>query len=182
MVWLVALASLADERALPGYVAGVLRLREEAGRPLLATLQDYLESKRILLLLDNCEHLLDACATLATALLESCPHLRLLATSREGLRVLGEQRYPVPSLATPDLKRLPPPEQVGSYEAVQLFVARATEQQPTFALTTRNAHTVARICARLDEIFRWRSNSRRHGCRVCRWRRSPSGWISPSSC
>ncbi len=92
-VWLVSLASLADPVLVPRTVAAALELREEPNRPLLSTLTDYLKEKRLLLLLDNCEHLLEACATLASTLLGACPDLRLLTTSREGLRVSGEHIY-----------------------------------------------------------------------------------------
>ena len=103
-------------------------------------------------LLDNCEHLVGACAALAGTLLRACPYLHLLATSREGLEVAGEQRYRVPSLPVPDLVRLPPPERLAESAAVALFLARAHERRSDFALTPANARPVAEICARLDGI------------------------------
>jgi predicted ATPase/class 3 adenylate cyclase len=151
-VWLVALAPLADPALVVEAVAQALGLREEPNRPLLATLQDQLKDRQLLLVLDNCEHLIDACAGLANALLRHCSRLRILATSREGLQVSGEQRYRVPSLSVPDSKHLPPPELVGSYEAVRLFVARARARRQEFVLTAANAHVVAGVCARLDGI------------------------------
>jgi predicted ATPase/class 3 adenylate cyclase/Tfp pilus assembly protein PilF len=151
-VWLVELAPLAEERLVPGVVAQVVGVREEVGRPLTTTLTDYLRSQHLLLVLDNCEHVVTACAALAGALLRTCPHLHLLATSREALEVAGEQRYRVPSLPIPDLARLPPPEQLADTAAVALFVARARERRPDFALGEQNARAVAQVCARLDGI------------------------------
>jgi class 3 adenylate cyclase len=112
-VWLVELAPLADPVLVPQAVAQVLGLREEPGRPYLTTLTEHLQPRRLLLLLDNCEHLVAACAELATALLWVCSGLRLLATSREPLAVPGEQCYRVPSLEVPDLGHLPAPECLG---------------------------------------------------------------------
>src|SRR5207244_5673685 len=103
--WLVELAVLTDPALVPQAVASVLGAREEPGRPLTATLTEYLRPKSLLLVLDNCEHLLAACAQLADALLRSCPRLRMLASSREGLGTGGEQTYQVPSLTVPDVSR-----------------------------------------------------------------------------
>jgi predicted ATPase/class 3 adenylate cyclase len=151
-VWLAELAALAESELATGAVAQALGVREEPGRPLTATLIAHLKAKRLLLVLDNCEHLVGACAALAGALLRACPGLRILATSREGLEIAGEHRYRVPSLSVPDPRHLPPPELTGSYEAVRLFVARATERRPYFGLTPQNARMVAAVCARLDGI------------------------------
>jgi non-specific serine/threonine protein kinase len=100
--------------------------------------------------MDNCEHLVQVCAELATTLLRSCPELHILATSREVLAVAGEITYQVPSLAVPDQDHLPPAEQLPRYEAIRLFVARAQARRPEFALTAANANAVAQVCARLD--------------------------------
>jgi len=151
-VWLVELASLVEPGLVPGAVAQALGVREEPGRALQATLVDHLKEKRALLVLDNCEHLIAACAGLASALLRGCAHLRILATSREGLDVAGEHCWRVPSLTVPDPKHPPPVELAGGYEAVRLFVARARERQAGFALTIQNARAVVSICARLDGI------------------------------
>jgi non-specific serine/threonine protein kinase len=151
-VWLAELAALADPALVSQAVAGVLGLREEPNHPILATLIDHLKGKHLLLVLDNCEHLVGACADLASALLRACPGLRILATSREGLGVTGEQQYRVPSLSVPDLKHVPPPQLVGGYEAVRLFVARAQARRCDFVLAEANAQVVAAICARLDGI------------------------------
>ena len=151
-VWLVELAALSESGMVPGAVAQALGVREEAGRPLTATLTEHLKRKLLLLVLDNCEHLLDACAALAGTLLHACPRLTILATSREGLEVAGEHRYRVPSLPIPDLAHLPPPEQLIQPAAVALFVARARERDADFVLTARNTRAVAQVCARLDGI------------------------------
>ena len=151
-VWALELASLADPGLVPAALAAVLGLREVPGTPLTATIVAFLRERDGLLLLDNCEHLLAACATLADALQRGCPRLRLLATSREALGLPGEQRYPVPPLSAPDPRRLPPLELAGSYEAVRLFVARARDRVQGFALDAANAPAVAEICARLDGI------------------------------
>ena len=149
-VWLVELATLAEERLVSQAVLEALGAREEAGRPLLATLSDYLKARHVLLVVDNCEHLIAACATLAGTLLRTCPQVHILVTSREGLAVAGEQCYRVPSLPVPDLAHLPAPEELT--EAAALFVSRARERRPDFGLTATNARAIAEICARLDGI------------------------------
>lgn len=151
-VWLVELATMADPALVPRRAAAALRLREESGRPIVDTLLDYLKPARALVILDNCEHLIDACARLAQTLLETCPGLKVLATSREPLNVPGELLYAVPPLAVPDLRRLPPPEALTQYEAVRLFVDRASSRQLTFRLSEATAVAVARICSALDGI------------------------------
>jgi non-specific serine/threonine protein kinase len=149
-VWLAELAPLANPALVPQAVAGALGLREEPHRSLVATLLDHLKGRHLLLVLDNCEHLVSACAELAAALLQSCPHLQLLATSRERLAVPGETTYHVPSLAVPDLAHVPDPEHLLAYAAVELFVQRAQSRRPDFTLSAQNAHAIATVCARLD--------------------------------
>src|SRR6202022_3230623 len=139
----VELAALADPTLVPQTVASALGVREQPGRPLTETLVDYLRPKSLLFVLDNCEHLLDACAQLADHLLRSCPRLRLLASSREGLGIAGERSYRVPSLAVPDPTPRPSVERLTEYAAVLLFVERAEFAQASFALTDRNAPAVA---------------------------------------
>jgi len=156
-VWLTELAALADPALIPQAVAGVLGLREEPGRPLLNTLQDYLRDRRLLLILDNCEHLLNACAHLAGSLLTSCPGLTILATSREPLGIAGEHPWRVPSLLTPGPKDLPMEEKeiaavLMEYDACRLFVERAVVQRQDFVLTRSNVPVVARLCRQLDGI------------------------------
>jgi predicted ATPase/class 3 adenylate cyclase len=151
-VWLVELAPLADPGLVPQAVASVLGLREEPGRSLTATLTDALRARSLLLVLDNCEHLLSACAQLVESLLHACPQLRVLASSREGLGIGGEQTYPVPSLSLPDPQRLPALDELQEYEAVRLFAERAGLSQPRFAVTAANAPSVVQVCRRLDGI------------------------------
>jgi predicted ATPase/class 3 adenylate cyclase len=151
-VWLVELAALADPALVTQTAAAALGVREEAGRPLIETLVDYLKPKALLLVLDNCEHLLSACAQLAEHLLRACPQLRMLATSREGLGIAGELTYRVPSLSLPEPRQLPPVERLMEYEAVRLFAERAVFTEPCFAMREQNAPAVARVCQRLDGI------------------------------
>ncbi|HSH83478.1 MAG TPA: tetratricopeptide repeat protein, partial [Herpetosiphonaceae bacterium] len=152
-VWLVELAALSDPRLVPGAVAGVLGIREEPDRPMIDALSAALRSRRILLLLDNCEHLLDACTHLVETLLSSCPGLRVLATSRETLGARGELRRHVPSLSVPPPGPLPPVEHLHEYGAVQLFVERARHREPGFDLSAgEDAQAVVEICRRLDGI------------------------------
>jgi predicted ATPase/class 3 adenylate cyclase len=151
-VWLVELAPLADPALVPQAVAAAVGVREEPGRPLVATLADALRPKHLLLLLDNCEHLLDAAAALAAALLRACPGVRVLATSREALGLAGEAPYRVPSLALPAPGSTPPVAAPARPEAVTLFVERAAVAQPAFAVTDRTAPAVVEVCRRLDGI------------------------------
>jgi predicted ATPase/DNA-binding XRE family transcriptional regulator len=154
-VWLVELAALTDPALVTPAVAAALGVREQPDRPLLTTLTAALAARRLLLALDNCEHLLAACAPLVDALLRAGPGLRVLATSREALGVPGEVAWRVPSLALPeplaaaggaDTAALP------RAEAVRLFVERARAARPDFALTHGNAAAVAEVCRRLDGI------------------------------
>ncbi len=152
-VWLVEFAPIADPALVPKTVASALQVPEQPGRDMTATLVDALRPKTLLLVLDNCEHLLAACAGLAGALLRACPQVRILATSREGLGVPGETLSHVPSLAVPeDLNHLPPSEDLVLYDAVRLFVDRAVAITPGFTVTSENARAVAQVCQRLDGI------------------------------
>ena len=151
-VWLVELAPVSDPALVAQTVAAALGVREQPGRPILATLATHLQPKRLLLVLDNCEHLIHACAELAEDLLKACPELRSLATSREQLAIAGETVWRVPSLPLPDLMRLPPLENLAQYEAVRLFIERAIAALPDFQVTNRNAPSVAHLCHRLDGI------------------------------
>ncbi len=156
-VWVVELAPLADASLVPALVATTLGLREEAGRSITDTLINYLQTRTLLLMLDNCEHVVQAVAELADALLRSCPQLAVLATSQERLRVAGEKAWRVPSLSLPEcaddlLERVPAPAELGRYEAVRLFVERAAGIEPGFTLTPANAPHVLQICRRLDGI------------------------------
>jgi predicted ATPase/class 3 adenylate cyclase len=151
-VWLTELAPVADPGLVPQEVASALGLIEQPGKTFVQTLTDYLKSKRLLLVLDNCEHLLSACAQLCNALLRSCSNLTILASSREGLGIAGEQTYRVPSLTSPDLKQQLTVEQISQYEAVRLFIERATNTKSDFAVTNQSAPALAAVCHRLDGI------------------------------
>ena len=156
-VWLVELAALTAPALTPQTVAQTLGVQEQPvevqGQLSLTPEQaliSHLRTKRLLLLLDNCEHLLPGCAALAAALLRSCPHIRILITSREPLNVAGELTYQVPSLSLPDLKQTRSPESLNQYEAVQLFKERALFHKPDFQVTNLNAYALAQLCCRLD--------------------------------
>jgi non-specific serine/threonine protein kinase len=149
-VWLVELAALTEASLVAQTVAFALGVREEPGRSLTETLVSHLAPRSLLLVLDNCEHLLSACAHLAAELLRRCGKLCILATSRQGMGIVGEQTYRVPPLAMPAGGETPSPERLQQYDAVQLFIDRATLNQPGFALTEGNAGVVAQVCARLE--------------------------------
>ncbi|MGI8553422.1 MAG: ATP-binding protein, partial [Dehalococcoidia bacterium] len=180
-VWLVELAALTDPILVPQAIASVLRLRQEPRRPLIQTLIDFVASKRMLLILDNCEHLNAACAAMAVGLLQACPSIHILATSREPLRVTGETTRQVPPLSLPAgvgyrvsgvgrgaefLLPSESPDVAPSVatpdprhpipdtrsEAVRLFLERARAVRPDFALTDANSRAIAEICRRLDGL------------------------------
>jgi predicted ATPase len=147
---LVELAAVSDPRLVTDAVAAALDVRALPGRTLVDALVDFLTPRTTLLLVDNCEHLLAASATLVAELLRAVPGLTVVATSREPLRVAGEVVFRVPSLAIPHLDDAPAPKELLRYEAVRLFVDRAAAAAPSFALDDGNAVDVARICVRLD--------------------------------
>ena len=153
-VWLVELDVL-DESMVARAIASAVGVHEELSfmaRPLSDVLVESLREKSLLLILDNCEHVLSTSAETAALLLRNCPDLRVLATSQERLGVPGERVYHVPSLSIPDPRQLPAHERLTEYESVRLFVERATLSQPRFALTEANAPAVARIVQQLDGI------------------------------
>ena len=156
-VWLVEFATIDDAAVVPETVAAALDLRQEAERTLTSTLTGYLRSRNLLLIFDNCEHVVTACARLAETLLRACPRLRILASSREPLGIAGETAWPVPPLSLPahwrEIADGPDAiEKLTQYEAVRLFIERARIARPAFQLTNENAPTIARICWRLDGI------------------------------
>ena len=151
-VWFVELASLADPALLPKTVTKALGIDDAPDAPPAQALAKHLAARRLLLVLDNAEHLLAACAELADALLRECRSLGLLVTSRERLGIAGELTYRVPSLATPDPRQPATPENLQGCESVQLFVDRARMLRPHFVLGAQNAEAVALICHRLDGI------------------------------
>lgn len=158
-IWLTEFASITEEELVDRAVASTLRLREQAGRPIGETLTRHLKSREVLLIFDNCEHLIMAIAHLSAALLESCPKIRVLATSRESLGVPGEIIMMVQPLSLPDPQpwRGPDGEKsvLANYqqsEAIQLFAARASAASPGFQMDAENAPWIAGICRRLDGI------------------------------
>ncbi len=150
-VWCIELAPLSDATFVPQAVVNTLGLIEQSGRSPVSILTDFLRAKRAFLVLDNCEHLIQACAQLAETLLQNCPDLRILATSREALEIAGETLYLVPPLTLPDRAHVAL-ESLSDYEAVQLFVERARSTLAGFMLTQDNAPAIAQICHHLDGI------------------------------
>jgi predicted ATPase/DNA-binding NarL/FixJ family response regulator len=151
-VWLVELAPLSEEELVPKAVAEALEVAERPGEPLADTLTEVLGTRELLLVVDNCEHLLDATARLADSLLDSCPNVRILATSREALGVEGELRWPVPPLSAPEPQRSLTVEELERSESARLFLARARNRDPSFAFTPGSAQTVAEVCSKLEGI------------------------------
>ncbi len=151
-VWLVELAALSDPRLVPQAVARALALTEQPARPVIETLGDYLASKKLLLVLDNVEHLLDACVRLVDEILRRCRDVAVLVTGRERLAMAGELIYRVPSLTVPGPDDNVAPDALLAYEGVRLFVDRAKLLRADFSVTADNAALLASICYRLDGI------------------------------
>ena len=151
-VWFVELASLSDPARVPQAVASALGVSEEGARSVMDSLLQFVADRSLLVVLDNCEHLVGACAELATRLLQAGAGVRVLATSRENLHVRGETTYPVPALSVPEAGREMAPEAMVHCDAVRLFIDRALAAQPLFRLTADNAAAVTEICRRLDGI------------------------------
>ncbi len=147
----VDLAPITDPRLVLSTIAQTLDLKEAPSQPLMDTLTYHLRDKQILLLLDNFEQIIEA-APLVCDLLSACPGLKVLVTSREPLRVYGEQEYPVPPLTVPDPVRPAPLRVLSQYEAVELFSQRAKAVKPDFMLSEENAPAVSEICVRLDGL------------------------------
>jgi predicted ATPase len=150
-VWFIELAPLTDPELIPQTILSAIGITEQSGKP-LNVLREYLRQKKSLIVLDNCEHLLDASANVANAVLSVAPDLKVLASSREALGVPGEMSYPIPSLSLPDIKHIPVIEQFSHYEAVQLFLERASLVARRFSVDASNALSIAQICYRLDGI------------------------------
>jgi predicted ATPase len=151
-VWFVDLATLSEPALVPQVVAAVLGVREEPGRPLLETLIGALRSRSALLVLDNCEHLVEACARLCETLLGTCPELRVLATSRERLGVGNEVMREVSPLSVPERDRPLDQRAIHEYPAVRLFVERARAAGQSLVLSPSTAQVIGQICARLDRL------------------------------
>jgi DNA-binding winged helix-turn-helix (wHTH) protein len=148
--WLVELAALSNPDLVPQAVAQALKLKEQPTQPAMETLSDHLAPKKLLLVLDNAEHLLDACVHLIDAIVRRSPDVTVLVTSRERLGIAGELTYRVPSLAVPGTSESSTLQDVSAYEGVRLLVERAKLASRGFELTAQNAPSVASICSRLD--------------------------------
>ncbi|MGW4125981.1 protein kinase domain-containing protein [Nocardia sp. NPDC004711] len=151
-VWLIELAELRDPSLLVDVVSGAFGLRPQVGRPMLEVLVEFLSTREVLLLLDNCEQVIDAVAALVESLLRACPRLRILATSREAVGIGGEAVLPVPPLRFPDPGSGASLHQAAGYDAVTLFAERAAAAVQGFQLAEDNRDSVAGICARLDGL------------------------------
>ena len=151
-VWFVDLAPLSDPDLVVASIALAVGVSEERGRPLSETLIDALRDSNLLVVLDNCEHVIDACAKLADALLRSCPRVHILATSREPLAIGGERVYRVPSLTLPTETADDDVAKTAESDALRLFADRAKEHRPDFVLNGANIATVVSVCRRLDGI------------------------------
>jgi predicted ATPase/class 3 adenylate cyclase len=151
-VWFVELAPLADPALIPQTIQAAIGITEQPGKMPLDILKEYLVDKQTLIVLDNCEHLIEDSSKVADALLHAAPGLKVLASSREALGVRGELSYPVPSLSLPDPKHMPEMEALSQYEAVRLFIDRALLVSPHFTVDKDNAPFIAQVCYRLDGI------------------------------
>ena len=151
-VWLVELAPVADPALVPQTLLSIFNLREDSHRDPVDILIDHLRTKSSLLLIDNCEHLIEACAQMSNSLLRACSKLKILATSREALGIAGETSYRVPSLDIPDPANLPPLQELEKMDSIRLFLERALTARSDFVLTKDNASSIAQICSRLDGI------------------------------
>ena len=151
-VWLVELAALGEPALVVQAIADLFDVREQQAVSLVELLIRHVDDRHLLLLLDNCEHLVEACASSAQALLAGCPNLRIMTASRQSLRIPGEVVFRVPSLPLPDPNAVMDPAALAPIDSVRLFVERAQAIVPTFSLTARNAAAVARLCHRLDGL------------------------------
>lgn len=149
-IFLVELASLAETSLIAQTIATTVGLREQSGQEWLDTLTEWLRPKQSLLLLDNCEHLLETCSYLVHALLRACPQLHILTTSRENLGLTGEVVWPVPPLSLPEPDSSP--ANLMAYDAIHLFTTRATAVTPTFTLNPKNTTHLIRLCRQLDGL------------------------------
>ncbi|HEX6034602.1 MAG TPA: tetratricopeptide repeat protein, partial [Anaerolineales bacterium] len=151
-VWWVDLIGLNDDSLVLQAIAQVANVREIPNQALLQTLVDTIQTNHVLLVLDNCEHLIMGCAQLAEGLLSACPNLKILVTSRERLGLTGEILWYVPALSLPDPEHISPLEFLTQYESICLFIERAVAVNSEFRLTEQNAPSVAQVCLRLDGI------------------------------
>ena len=149
-VWWVDLVSLTDPLLVPQAVAKVLDVHEIPDQPVIETLVEHFRTKQSLIVLNNCEHLVSACAQLADQLLSACAELKILTTSREALDILGETIWQVPSLTLPDVWEEIEPESLGDFESIRLFADRAQSVKSGFELSDQNGDAVMQICRRLS--------------------------------
>jgi predicted ATPase len=178
----VQIASLTDPALVPQAVAVAAMEREPPDRPLLEQLADTLRDRRMLLVLDNCEHLLDACAELAQTLLARCPRLTILATSRERLGLTGETVWRVPSLAFPWPQAPLPVQALADYAAVRLFMDRVADARPGFAVSSLPEAAPWPRSATAWTAFRLRSSWLPRVLASSAFRRSPSIWTTAFGC
>jgi predicted ATPase/class 3 adenylate cyclase/predicted negative regulator of RcsB-dependent stress response len=151
-VWFVELAPLADAALIPATTVASLRINNMPGLPHRQALFEFLRSKSLLIIFDNCEHLIESCADFIEELLRACSGLRIMATSREILGATGETNFRCPSLSIPDLRKLPDSMETCTSEAMHLFIDRATSADPSFTVTPQNLRLIAQISQRLDGI------------------------------
>ena len=151
-VYVVELGDLWEPELIVSRMASLIGIDREAGRPLADTLAGALETRQVLIMIDNCEHLVDACAALCQRLLAACPELRIVATSQEPLRIPQESVWQVAPLAVPPRDAPRDAVELAGFEAVQLFADRAAAARPGFAITERNAMAVAATCRALDGV------------------------------
>jgi predicted ATPase/Tfp pilus assembly protein PilF len=151
-IFFTDLSSISEATLVPQAIATSLRVREQIGEPVIKTLQTHLSTKTVLMILDNCEHLLGVCAEVANQLSLSCPNVTLLATSREALHLPGEQLYEVPPMSLPDPTEVVTPEDVSRYAALGLFVNRALLRKPDFKPTSEDIAIITELCRRLDGL------------------------------
>jgi predicted ATPase/DNA-binding XRE family transcriptional regulator len=149
-VWLAELAPISIPSLVASVIARTLHVQEAPNRPMLDTLLAYLKRKRLLLVVDNCEHVIEEARRVVAAILHGCPDVHILATSRESLTIAGEQAYRMPSLSVPSKSELLSTEEMSQYAAVQLFIDRAVSAENGFTLSGESAPHVAEICRRLD--------------------------------
>ena len=151
-VWFVDMSTVLDPNLIATAVASSLRLREQPGQTMFETLIAFLQDRRLLLILDNCEQIVSSCADLADKFLRACPDLHILATSREGLGIVGETTWRVPSLSVPSKEDLKSFEKIAESPSIRLFADRAAAAVPNFRLTPKNAPAIIKVCQRLDGI------------------------------
>ncbi len=151
-VWFVELASISDPENVVREIASVLKINVDTAKQPIDSVIDFMRDKEMLLILDNCEHLISACSIIIERLLQSCGKIKVIATSRETLKIQGETVYPLPSLSLPDMKKPVNEKNVSDYEAVKLFIDRAMLVNSRFSVSNANASAVAELCNRLDGI------------------------------